>query len=314
MNRGSVRALPVLLLTAGIVASLTSCATAPFAQSCTPTVHSGDATAVITATGTFGSKPTVKFPTPIVTKGVERAETLTGTGPTVTDGDVVVIKYTAYNGATGDIVGQGDYSGAGQALTLGESVNKAVSVGLDCASVGSRVVIASSAANAGQDPAKFPDSIVFVIDVVSAFPGKAWGTPQIPQAGMPSVVTAPNGTPGITVPKQDPPSTLTVNALRVANGKTVKAGDKVVVKYTALLWSDSSVFDSTWTKGQAKIVTLTPSATVTKGFVKGLVGQKVGSQVLIVAPPSDGYGSAGSSGVPAGSTLIYVVDILGVDG
>ncbi|MCB1280637.1 MAG: FKBP-type peptidyl-prolyl cis-trans isomerase, partial [Salinibacterium sp.] len=93
-----------------------------------------------------------------------------------------------------------------------------------------------------------------------------------------------------------------------------KAGDKVVVKYTALLWSDSSVFDSTWTKGQAKIVTLTPSDTVTKGFVKGLVGQAVGSQVLIVAPPSDGYGSAGSAGVPAGSTLIYVVDILGVDG
>lgn len=314
MNRGSVRALPVLLLTAGIVASLTSCATAPFTQTCTPTVHSGDASDVVTVTGTFGSKPTVDFPTPIVTKKVERTQALDGTGPVVADGDVVVIKYTAYNGATGDIVGQGDYSGPGQPLTLGKSVNKAVSEGLDCARVGSRVVIASSAANAGQDPAKFPDAIVFVIDIVDAYPGKAWGTPQIPQAGMPSVVTAPNGAPGVTVPKENPPSTLAVNALRVANGTTVKAGDKVVVKYTALLWSDSSVFDSTWTKGQAKIVTLTPSDTVTKGFVKGLVGQTAGSQVLIVVPPSDGYGSAGSAGVPAGSTLIYVVDILGVDG
>ncbi len=309
-----MRTLPVLLLAAGIVASLTSCATAPFTQSCTSTVQSGNASDVVTATGAFGSQPKVNFPTPIVTKKIERTELLPGKGPTVTDGDVVVIKYTAYNGATGEIAGQGDYSGPGQALTLGKSTNKTVSVGLECATVGSRVAIASNAANAGQDPAKFPDAIVFVIDIVDAFPGMAWGIPQIPQAGMPSVVTAPNGAPGITVPQQNPPSTLSVNVLREATGKKLKEGDHVVVKYTAILWSDSSVFDSTWTKGQAKIVTLTASDTVTQGFVKGLVGQRVGSQVLIVAPPSAGYGSTGSAGVPADSTLVYVVDILGVDG
>ncbi len=314
MKRGSVRTLPVLLLAAGVVASLTSCATAPFSQSCTPTVQSGHATEVVTATGTFGNKPTVDFPTPVVTHKIERTEVLAGTGPIVTDGDVVVIKYSAYNGATGEIVGQGDYSGPGQPLTLGTSVNKAVSVGLECSNVGSRVVIASSAAHAGQDPATFPDAIVFVIDIVKAYPGKAWGTPQIPQAGMPSVVTAPNGTPGVTIPKEDPPTSLRINVLQEGTGSTVKDGDQVVVKYTALLWSDSSVFDSTWTKGQARIVTMTPSETVTTGFVKGIVGEKVGSQVLIVAPPAEGFGSAGGPGVPAGSTLVYVVDILGVDG
>ena len=309
-----MRTLPVLLLAAGIVASLTSCATAPFSQSCTSTVQSGNASDVVTATGAFGSQPTVSFPTPIVTKNIERTELLPGDGPAVSEGDVVVIKYTAYNGATGEIAGQGDYSGPGQALTLGKSTNETGSVGLECATVGSRVVIASNAATAGQDPAKFPDALVFVIDIVDAFPGKAWGTPQIPQAGMPAVVTAPNGAPGVTIPKQDPPSTLAVNVLREATGKKLKDGDHVVVKYTALVWSDSSVFDSTWTKGQAKIVTLAESDAETEGFVKGLIGQPVGSQVLIVVPPSLGYGSAGSSGVPADSTLVYVVDILGVDG
>jgi FKBP-type peptidyl-prolyl cis-trans isomerase len=314
MNRGSVRTLPVLLVAVGIVASLSSCATTPFTQSCTPTVHSGDASDVVTATGAFGSHPEVSFPTPVVTKSIERTQLLPGKGHVVSDGDVVFIKYTAYNGTTGAIAGQGDYSGSGQALTLGKSTNQAVSVGLECATVGSRVAIATNPTDAGQDPTTVKDSFIFVIDVVSAFPAKAWGTPQIPQTGMPSVVTAPNGAPGITVPKEDPPTSLRVNTLQKADGAKLKAGDQVVLKYTALLWSDSSVFDSTWTNGQAKFVTLTASDTVSKGFVKALVGQTVGSQVLMVIPPSLGFGDAGTAGVPSGSTLVYVVDILGVDG
>lgn len=314
MKRGSVRTLPVLLLAAGIVASLSSCATAPFSEPCNSSVTSGDASSVITAEGSLGSSPTIDFPTPIVTKNIERSEIIEGDGPTLADGDVAVIKYTLLDGSNGKVLAQGDYSGLGVLVTLGDSATPAVTVGLQCATVGSRVAIASTAADAGQDPAQTSDSYVFVVDVMDAFPAKAWGVPQIPQAGMPSVVTAPNGAPGITVPKQSPPEKLTANVLREASGKTVDAGDMVIVKYTGILWSDSSVFESTWTKGQAKIVTLTPSDTVTKGFVDALVGQHVGSQVLIVVPPKDGYGSEGAAGVPADSTLIYVADILGVVG
>lgn len=309
-----MRTLPVLLLAAGIVASLSSCATTPFSETCTPQAVSGDASSVVTAEGALGTKPAVDFPTPVVTKKTERTELIAGSGPTLADGDVAVIKYTLLDGSSGDVVAQGDYSSPGVIVTLGDSPTPSVTKGLECATVGSRVAIATTAKGAGQDPTKTSDSYVFVIDIMKAFPGKAYGVPQIPQAGMPSVVTAPNGAPGVTVLKEAPPSKLTVNVLRAADGKKLKAGDHVVVKYTALLWSDSSVFDSTWTKGQASIVTLTASDNVTKGFVDGLVGQHVGSQVLIVVPPKDGYGSAGSAGVPSDSTLIYVVDILGVAG
>ncbi len=309
-----MRTLPVLLLAAGIVASLTSCATAPFTQSCSSTVRSGDASNVITAEGGFGTQPVVDFPTPIKTKSLERSELAAGDGVTLAEGDVAIVKFMVLNGDTGELVGQGDYNGPGQMVTLGASSIKAVSVGLQCATVGSRVAIVSDAADAGQDASTVSNTFVFVIDVVNAFPSKAWGTPQIPQAGMPAVVTAPDGTPGITVPRQDPPADLTVNVLQEAPGPKVKEGDRVVVKYTAFLWSDSSVFDSTWTAGQAKIITLSESDTVTKGLVTGLVGQPIGSPVLIVVPPALGYGTAGSRGVPPESTLIYVVDILGVDG
>lgn len=314
MKRGSVRTLPVLLLAAGIVASLSSCATAPFSGGCDSTVSSGPASSVVTAKGKFGTEPTIDFPTPIVTNTIERTELISGTGPTLASGDVVVMKYTLLDGTTGEIAAQSKYSGQGVIVTLGDSPTPAITEGLQCATVGSRVAIATDAAGAGQNPDAVKDSFVFVVDVLQAFPAKAYGVPQIPQAGMPSVVTAPSGAPGVTVPRQDPPSKLTVNVLRQADGKKLEAGDHAVVKYTALLWSDSSVFDSTWTKGQADILTLTPSDTVTEGLVEGLTGQRVGSQVLIVVPPAKGFGSAGSAGVPADSTLIYVVDILGAVG
>ena len=51
---------------------------------------------------------------------------------------------------------------------------------------------------------------------------------------------------------------------------------------------------------------------VIPGFQKGLTGVKVGSRVMIVIPPSLGYGSAGQSsvGIKGTDTLVFVVDVL----
>ncbi|MFT6973529.1 MAG: FKBP-type peptidyl-prolyl cis-trans isomerase, partial [Pontimonas sp.] len=44
-----------------------------------------------------------------------------------------------------------------------------------------------------------------------------------------------------------------------------------------------------------------------------LIGQTVGSQVLVSVPPTEGYSpGTAPSGVPPGATLVYVFDILGV--
>lgn len=313
-----MRTLPALLLTATLVASLTSCAGGPFASGCDSPVSVGDASAVVTATGTFDSKPTVEFPTPVVTKKTERSELLPGKGAPLQEGQTAVLKFTILNGATGAILQQSDYTGLGSMITIGKSDFAPVSLGLQCATVGSRVAIVGSAkdTHSGQADAASgvgaDDAFIYVIDIVKAFPAKASGVAQIPQAGLPAVVTAPNGAPGITVPKENPPKKLTVAVLQQSDGKKVAADDHVVVKYTAVVWADSSVFDSTWTKNQASIVQLTKSDTVTAGFVDGLVGQRIGSQVLLVVPPAEGFGDTGSTGVPPGSTLVYVVDILGL--
>lgn len=43
-----------------------------------------------------------------------------------------------------------------------------------------------------------------------------------------------------------------------------------------------------------------------------LAGQKEGARVMIVAPPDAAYGAAAQPGIPANSTLVFIVDVLGV--
>jgi peptidylprolyl isomerase len=51
---------------------------------------------------------------------------------------------------------------------------------------------------------------------------------------------------------------------------------------------------------------------VVSGFGKAMVGQTVGSQVEVIIPPSEGYGTAGqeSAGISGTDTLVFVIDIL----
>ena len=95
----------------------------------------------------------------------------------------------------------------------------------------------------------------------------------------------------------------------------VKKGDTVLVQYTGVVWkpgdpSNNTVFDSSWAKGTPSTFAL-KTGSVIPGFLTALTGQRVGSQVLAVIPPKQAYGSQGNTSVPAGATLVFVVDILG---
>ena len=52
---------------------------------------------------------------------------------------------------------------------------------------------------------------------------------------------------------------------------------------------------------------------VVEGFAQALEGQTVGSQIMVVVPPEFGYGDAAQASIPANSTLVFVIDILGLD-
>ncbi len=106
------------------------------------------------------------------------------------------------------------------------------------------------------------------------------------------------------------PSGLIFEELEVGNGTLAEKGKTVTVHYTGALWRDGSVFDSSWTRG-TPFETAIGAGQVIKGWDTGIVGQKVGSRVLLIVPPDQGYGAAGSPPKISGTdTLIFVVDIL----
>jgi peptidylprolyl isomerase len=154
-------------------------------------------------------------------------------------------------------------------------------------------------------------SIAVVLDLQKVYLAAADGAPQFTtQVGMPEVVLAPTGAPGIIVPDREPPSELAVEVLKKGDGVAVTAADTIRIHYTGVTWATREVFDSTWADGASAAVTLDG---VVPGFAEALEGATVGSQLLVVIPPDLGYGDEGTGSIPAGSTLVFVIDVLGID-
>ena len=114
------------------------------------------------------------------------------------------------------------------------------------------------------------------------------------------------------MPKGDPPTGLVAQPLIKGKGREVLAGQKINVHYTGALWRNGKVFDSSWKSGKSFNLPI-GTGQVIAGWDEGLVGQTVGSQVLLVVPPDKGYGAGGqpSAGIKGTDTLVFVVDILG---
>jgi len=92
----------------------------------------------------------------------------------------------------------------------------------------------------------------------------------------------------------------------------VQPGQTIDVQYTGAIWDTGKVFDSSWKNGQSVRFPI-GTGSVIAGWDEGLVGQTVGSQVLLVIPPDKGYGATGqpAAGIKGTDTLVFVVDILG---
>ena len=130
-------------------------------------------------------------------------------------------------------------------------------------------------------------------------------------SNLPKVTRAKNGKPSIDMNGQGAVDSLVSQTLVKGTGKEVTDKNTVVVKYTGWL-TDGTQFDSSWDKNTTLEADMYSGGQhgVIEGWQKGLIGQTVGSQVLLVVPPDQAYGNKKQGSIPANSTLVFVVDIL----
>jgi peptidylprolyl isomerase len=111
----------------------------------------------------------------------------------------------------------------------------------------------------------------------------------------------------------EPPTELGIVDLVVGSGDPVGAGDRVVVQYHGLRWSDGGTFDASWTRGQPFSFLLS-SGQVIPGWDLGVAGMQLGGRRVLTIPPALAYGDRGAGGVIGpGETLVFIVDLVEVD-
>ncbi|MFF3842605.1 FKBP-type peptidyl-prolyl cis-trans isomerase [Streptomyces sp. NPDC001930] len=118
--------------------------------------------------------------------------------------------------------------------------------------------------------------------------------------------------PEIDLPEGDPPTELTIRDLIVGDGAEAKPGNVVRVHYVGVTFASGKEFDASWDRDQPFKFAV-GGGRVIKGWDRGIRGMKAGGRREIIIPPRLGYGNQSpSSLIPAGSTLIFVVDLLSV--
>lgn len=122
--------------------------------------------------------------------------------------------------------------------------------------------------------------------------------------------------PTLSVPRTAAPKSLSSEVLSSGTGDTVATGQTLVVDYLGQTWDlkdgKPNVFDNSFDRNQVSGFPIGTGAIIT-GWDKTLVGQKIGSRVLLAIPPADAYGSTpNSKNELSGKTLLFVVDLVAV--
>jgi len=106
------------------------------------------------------------------------------------------------------------------------------------------------------------------------------------------------------------PTGLIYVITRHGAGPQAKPGDTVRVHYTGVL-TDGTKFDSSLDRGQPYSFEL-GAGRVIKGWDEGIARLHVGDQATLIVPAALGYGPTGSGPIPPDATLIFVVELVGI--
>jgi len=308
----------VLLLVPVLLLALAGCGSSSSSSSAATSTDPLDAVSI---TGAVGTKPRVEWKTKFTANDVQTTTLTKGDGDTIAEGDQVQAQIWIGNGFSQKEAYSTYDQGGAQTLTLNGQLSPVFADAIKGAAVGSRIVVTAPAdelvgegGNADLGISN-KDPLLVVIDLL----GKPkppldgpQGKPQPSPAWAPKLVTKGDKVTGLDFAKTPKPDGKLRSAVLIqGTGATVKKGQSITVNYLGQVYQAKQPFDESYTKEPATFGIGTGQ--VIPGWDKTLVGQKVGSRVILAIPPQEGYGKQGQpqAGIKGTDTLYFVVDILG---
>lgn len=288
----------------------------PAAGSCD--YKSGDTSDAAKVKGDFGKEVEADFKTPLKATGLERTVVDKGDGKTTAKSDQVNTVVTVFLGSTGKVVTSNK-----AVLKVGDTAaTSAFDAAVSCVPIGSRVVVTVPAKDVLGDSGnpqlgiKASDTLVIAADVVSKVePTKLPKPAAWPDA--PTVTFDKNGKPTVKLTGTPEPA-YRLKVLKKGTGAVVGRGDSITVNYQGTSWNYKKIFDSSYAAGRTPTSFLADAGVqggVIPGFAAALIGQKVGTRLIVTIPPKYGYGEGKivkfDEQQPnlVGQTLVFIVEI-----
>jgi peptidylprolyl isomerase len=273
----------------------------------------------VSVTGAVGSSLTVAFTGAVTDPTTVTKVLVTGNGPPVKEGDSVILQTAIADGLTQKTVADSYTDHAPQLVPIDSNVSAIYSDALLGKPIGSRVLISATADKifgASGNPQLGignKDVVLIMFDLVGSPVAHPDGKKSAAPAWAPKVVAKggrPTGFDFTKAPKPD--GKLHSATLRAGSGAKVTKGQTIFASYLGEVYGGTKPFDQNFTGGTPASFQIGVGKVIS-GWDKTLVGQRVGSEVLLAIPPKDGYGKGGNSGahIKGTDTLYFVVDVVG---
>ena len=314
-----MRRLP-LLLTAALLLATTACGGSDDKK------DSSDTVSGLHVSGAFGSAPTVRLDKPLKVTTLHTQTITKGSGDEVKTGSKALLNLYIANGKTGKKAVSTYDRGQPLNATMDDTQFFPPLVkALKGTPSGTRVAFADTvkdlygAAGAKQIGLKTTDSLVFVVDVMSATPSnvlsKVNGSAVARPAHLPRLVTRAGKIQGFDFSKaaKQPSNKLRVITLAKGTGEQISGQKIVQMNFVGEVYGRKKPFSNSFTAPQPATFVVGGGQLI-PGWDKALQGQRVGTRLMLLVPPAEGYGKAGNPQihVTGKSTLVFVMDILGV--
>lgn len=278
---------------------------------------SGAGLDAITVEGDAGKEPEVTFEEQVAPAEIESEVLIEGDGEELAAGDNAFAHIWMGNGFTEEKAFSTYDAKAPELLTyadLGAPFQEAI----EGHTVGSRVAVAASAEDtygeAGNPQLGIgnQDGLVIIVDLLGKVATEPSGEEREPAKWAPTLVEEGDTITGLDFTDANKPSkNLLDTTLIKGDGPVVEKGQTIAVDYLGQVYDAKKPFDESYSKEPTSFPIGTGA--VVAGWDQALVGQTVGSRVILSIPPELGYGEAGNeqAGIKGTDTLFFVVDILG---